>query len=718
MPQPHRRDFLGNCLLALGASTANTLIADPQPHDVENFPQYLVPGFEREMKLLQEMHRLHHSQAFTTCTLWDAWLPLANLWPGTDADGTAKRNRDHYRASVLRRRIDSEGYVSMQQHRGMAHSEGWPFPAYQQSTGVGWHFSVKNESWAIQHFGLKALTDTKGWEINGAAVEAITAEEGLKLRATGPTITLTTPAFACGTIVAPFIRLEWAAQGLSDTAKPSLCWQLQGESSWKPERGKPFATFSEHDGVQYTNVPLYGQPGYAGILTRLRLTFPVRAGAKITLKSLITAIDTRHPITNLNFIRGATEYFHWTTDVDYLRDNIQRMRRALHFVLNEFQVREYQHVVVNWVGHDGRSGLLLSPGKAKQRRIGLGVGNNYWDLLPFGGHDALATIYLYDTLCRMAALEQAITQHPAWKLPKAETEQGCQALTTLADTVRRNASSYFWNKETGRFVGWIDLAGQRYDYGFTFVNMEAIYYGLATDEQARSIFAWINGERIIAGDTSTGADIYHWRFGARSTTRRNIETYVWVWHDPESIPWGGQVQDGGAVLGFSYFDLMARLRTRGPDDAWQRLREILDWFNDVTQEGGYRKYYAKPGRGTLQGGGPPGGLGMDQEFLESVLLPQVMLYGFLGCSPRPGGLEVLPRLPRDWPSLTVTKVHVQGAVVDITANREEIILVCRKSDGGPFRLWLPAREGKQAHLSLQLQTGKEYRFKLSKVSPK
>jgi hypothetical protein len=37
------------------------------------------------------------------------------------------------------------------------------------------------------------------------------------------------------------------------------------------------------------------------------------------------------------------------------------------------------------------------------------------------------------------------------------------------------------------------------------------------------------------------------------------------------------------------------------------------------------------------GGGPPGGLGIDEEFMESVLVPQVMLYGFLGFEPTAEG---------------------------------------------------------------------------------
>ena len=73
------------------------------------------------MQALNELHALHHAHAFTSCTLWDTWLPMATLWTG-------KEPRDKYRDVFLKRRIDEEGYVSMQQHRGLGHSEGWPFP--------------------------------------------------------------------------------------------------------------------------------------------------------------------------------------------------------------------------------------------------------------------------------------------------------------------------------------------------------------------------------------------------------------------------------------------------------------------------------------------------------------------------------------------------------------------------------------------------------------
>lgn len=622
-----------------------------------DLPQFIVPGHEAEMKALNELHALHHDAAFSECALWDAWLPMATLW-------ASEKKRGQYRAALLNRRIDAEGYVSMQQHRGMGHSEGWPFPAWQQSGGAGFHFSILDDVWAIQMLGLKPLTNTDGWEISGAEVIGIDPAVGLKLKATAQVVTIVTPPFRCGTIVAPFARLEWAARGLKAESQAGIEWLLEGEPTWPEGR---VVGFPAPKAMQYVNVPLYRHPGHAGVLTRYRLRLDHAAGAEIDLKSIISAIDTRHPITNALFLRGCADYFAWTRDVEFLRQNIGRMRQALHFALKEFRVREEKHVFVPWVGHDGRSGLVIEPGGKKMIRAGLGVGNNYYDLVPFGAHDAMATMYLHDALRAMSALEKSIQAHADWQIPAEGTPFDPQDLATLADEVRVDFQKRFWNAETGRFNGWTDVTGRSYDFGFTFVNLEAIYYGVASAEQSRSIFDWLDGKREITDDTSRGADIYHWRFAPRATTRRNIDTYVWPWSNPEQIPWGGQIQDGGAVLGFSFHDLMARLKTNGPDDAWKRLREILAWFREVQSEGGYRAYYAKPGRGTLQGGGPAGGLGMDQEFMESVLVPQVMLYGFLGLQTTADGYEVHPRLPKDWPSLTISGIRFHDQVLDITA---------------------------------------------------
>ncbi|MFM7397779.1 MAG: hypothetical protein ACKO4N_02280 [Verrucomicrobiota bacterium] len=636
-------------------------------------PTFEAPGQEAEMRTLEAMNALHavRSGGYADCTLWDRWMPHALLW---QSESTAKG----YRASLLRKRIDHEGYVSMQQHRGMAHGDGWPFPAWQQSTGKGFHFSTLHEVWAVQIFGLKPLTDAAGFEITGAETIGIDPEHGLRLRATGEVVTVATPAFRCGTVVAPFARVEWSALGLPEAAKPTVSWRYDGEQGWDESRAAPFPPRGDVTKTDFSHVPLYKERGYGGLLAGLRLRFPATKGAVLRIKSVMTSVDTRHPITNANFLEGCADTFAWTGDVEFLRENLGRMRKALEWSLREFQVRELGRVRVSWVGHDGSSGLTRGPDGALLPRIGLGVGNNYWDLIPFGGEDALATVYQWHAIRRMAEIEAWVASRRDAALPAPAPRLGAEDLRKLADDVRARAGEFFWDAAKGRLIGWRDLTGQAHDYGFVFLNEEAIALGFTTDAQSRAIMDWIDGRRTVEGDTSQGADIFHWRFGPRMTTRRNVDDYVWVWSRPDSIPWGGQVQDGGGVLGFSYHDVMARLRVNGPDDAWRRLKEINAWFRETQAEGGYRAFYAKPGRGTMQGGGLAGGLGLDQEFFESALVPTVLVHGFLGLKAGPDGLKAEPRLPKGWPSLTVRGVLHGGATYDVTGRADGTSEIVRR----------------------------------------
>jgi hypothetical protein len=638
--------------------------------------EFRIAGHEAEADRLNAMFRLHYGPR-TACTLWDPWMPHASLWEAAAPDGTAGAMRAFTRDVLLSRRMDDEGYVATQQHRGLAHADGWPFPTWQQAQGAGWHFSLAADPYAAS-LGTRPTRSLDGWAPEGLRVRTIDRRRGLELQVTQPVATLATPPIRVEAISAPFVRLEWATRGLPAGASAALEWATSAQPEFDPERRIALRLPAEAEGLVDTMVPLHRHPEAGGTLTRLRLRVEGASGGGLTIRALHTAVDSRHPINNAVYVTACADYYEITSDDAFLRAVLPRLRRALAFALDEFDVREEGAVRVPWVGHDGRSGLVRGPGGAKGARVGVGVGNNYWDLLPFGGHDFQATLYLYHALGRMADLVRAgaALDPPLGADGRFEPAD----LEALAASIRERAGRRFWDAGAGRFVGWIDADGTAHDYGFTTLNTEAVHYGFATDEQARSIVEWLDGTRAVPGDTSTGADLYRWRFAPRATTRRNVETYVWAWSDPESIPWGDQVQDGGAVLGWSYFDLMARLRVNGPDDARARLRAILDWFGEVQAEGGYRAYYAKPGRGKLQGAGTPGGLGLDAEFFESLLVPQFVVDGFLGLRPIPGGARLRPRLPRDWPALTVAGVHLQDAVLDITAAPGELTL---RRGGGP-----------------------------------
>ena len=642
-------------------------------------PRFLVPGQEGAMRSIGSLLALHYPGSGPKATLWDGWLPKASLWPATP-QGTQLRAA--WRAALLSRKMHADGYVSTHQHRGLAHNDGWPFPLWTQVAGAGFHFAPEG-----QPYPAPMTRNLDGWSLAGLGKPRIDAATGLHLRVTDQTATLTTPPIRVAATVAPFIRLAWQVRRLPPAARLWLEWTTDKHPAFAPARrvaiGRPGG-----EGLVFTHVELHRHAEWRGPITRLRVRLEGAKGAALALRSLITAVDSRHNINNSVYIHGCDEYARWTGDVAFLRDAMPRMRRALRFAMTEFRTREHKCVSAPWVGHDGRSGLIRTPAGKTVRRVGLGVGNNYWDLLPFGGKDCLATIYYYHAVRRLADLERSAASNPAWRVPRAHPFDPGE-LDRHAAEIKRIAGRLFWNDKTGRFVAAVDVDGKAWDYGFTFVNLEAIYYGFASDPQAGSILAWLSGKRTVEGDTSVGADIYRWRFGPRSTTRRNIDYYTSVWTHPQSIPWGYQVQDGGAVLGFTYFDLMARLRVLGPDDAWRRLRRIAAWFDEVRAEGGYRKYYKKDKRrGTLQGGGPPGGLGMDHEFFESALVPQVMLYGFLGVRPELDGLRIRPALPTDWPELTIDRIRLHGRTLRISASRDTIRLHAA-AGGTPLRLYPP-----------------------------
>ncbi|MDW8321599.1 MAG: hypothetical protein RMM08_09565, partial [Armatimonadota bacterium] len=545
---------------------------------------------------------------------------------------------------------------------------GWPFPFWNQGRRTaGWHFSFKDTvgpGWRTD-----TLSTPDGWQLVGAQSAGMT-EEGWRIVLTGANASVTTPPCDVDPYEAPFLQLRWKGQALED-AQPYVEWTTRGQPDFSPERR---FYFSPHTGdlIHHEAIPVYRHPLWKGDITRLRIGFGnAKPAGEVIVQAFFTQYDTRHNINAQNFIRGCATYFWWTRDLNFLRQNLNRMRLALRYLMIEHRTLQEKVVDTPWVGHEGRSGVRYTPDGKKQIVTGSGVGNNYWDLLPFGAKDVYATIHYYDTLRTMAQIETEVKRNPGWNMPHSVYAFDPQQLLKHAEEVKAEGNRLFWSPRTQRFAP-IDADGVMHDYGFTFLNLEAVAYNFATPERAQRILSWICGERMVEGDTSQGKDIYFWRFAPRASTRRNIDYYFWAWSAPESIPFGDQVQDGGAVLGFSYYDLMARLRVRGADDAWNRLQEIVHWFEEVERAGGYRKYYdgSRPGR--LQGGGTAGGLGLDMEFFESVLVPQVMLYGFLGFQPMGDGFGIDPKLPTGWQSLRIDRIRWQRLTLSISATPNTI----------------------------------------------
>jgi len=658
-----------------------------------DFPRFSVPGYETEMESLREFYWLHYPGSGPKATLWDPWLPMPSLWPAVETDDSMNSFRKQWDDVLSSRIIDKDGYVSTHQHASIAHPLGWPFPYWHGGVGgCGWHFSFKDTAggpWRPQN-----LNTQEGWQLEGASDEGI-GEYGWNLKLTAAKAMVTPPAHDIDTFQAPFIQPRWRATELRN-AQSYIEWTTKEDPQFGPDRRVYFEPV-EGTTVAHTVIPMYKHPKWTGRVNQLRLNFGnPQAGADVTIQALFTQYDTRQDINGQNYVRGCTTYFRWTRDINFLRRNVSRMRTALRYVMMEHQALERKYVFNAWVGHDGRSGLKIGPDGKKEIRSGFGIGDNYWDILPFGYKDAYATILYYEALNCMAAVERDVRAHPEWNILEGALAFEPDMLLKHAAEVKAEGNKLFWNPKTGRFVPNIDADGEIHDYGLTSLNMEAVYYDFATPEHASSIMSWLCGDRTVEGDTSQGEDIYHWRFAPRGTTKRNVEYYFWGWSAPESLPWGGQVQDGGAVLGWSYHDLVARLRVRGPDDAWQRLQGIIEWFDEVQAAGGYRKYYDGSREGTLQGGGTAGGLGLDCEFFESVLVPQVMVDGFLGLEPTAEGFRLDPRLPGGWPELVVDRIHLHDLILRIRATRGSIEVLKEGSADEPWFVHLPSGKWKIA----------------------
>ena len=379
--------------------------------------------------------------------------------------------------------------------------------------------------------------------------------------------------------------------------------------------------------------------------------------------------DARHFTTNANFILGSYRYLCWSGDREFLRANLARLGRAMEFQLRDCLGAQGQLVMTS-PDHDGTSA---------------GLHSNYWDDIPFGYRSAYENIYFCESLWAMAQMERVAGNR--------------ERARYLQELFRRAVGRYreeFWNERAGRFIGCIDREGVVHDYGFSYVNLEAMAYGLATPEQAGRIYRWLE-----QGLTESGkADTYSaYRFAPRANT---LDCSGW-WYlqgkaEIPSQPFGKHLENGGAILYTSGFDLLARARYLGPDNAYQRLQEILARFSEPDRLCG----------GPPLGHGENNGweVGTDIPFPESGLAPAAFLYAFLGVQATPEGLLVRPRLPAALKWAGVEGLVYRGLPLDIRVSAREVRVSCRQP-GYRFDLVQPIAPGGSFLLS-RLPGGRQF----------
>ena len=344
-----------------------------------------------------------------------------------------------------------------------------------------------------------------------------------------------------------------------------------------------------------------------------------------------------------------------------LGDNLDK---AMNYMLNTLQ---------------GKDGLLiiLDPNNDGTAN---GVSSNYWDALKFFGYKSAYenSLFYYSVLC-MADIERY-----RGDIAKAEYYE------ELSILIRQKFNETFWDSDKKRYVCNVDINGKINDYGMTVVNFYAMYYGLANEEQCKDIYSWLDGERIIEGDTSTGKDIYSFGFAARTNTldiATGDKPYLWWDHDGQlpaestgpNSGYGYTIQNGGAIMYTSYYDLVSRFRNISAENAMSRLNGILEEFR-IDQ---LRRY-----PDSASGGNVTGIVG---EFPESGLVPLAFMDGMLGFNVMSDGLHIDPSLPKEMEYAGITKYYFNGLCYQIEVQRSRVSAELIKTDDG-FMLKVPANK--------------------------
>jgi hypothetical protein len=402
----------------------------------------------------------------------------------------------------------------------------------------------------------------------------------------------------------------------------------------------------------------------------------------------------RHYDTNAKYIIAAWRYYVWTGDREFLfaRDNtvskseianqidvskgltlIDKLRKAMRFQLEEL---------------NGESGLTIITDPHSDGTVH-GKPGDYWDNYLTGYKSAYINVYFYQSLLAMSSLEKVLNNN-----------EGYDYYRNLAKKVKVEFNRTFWDQDKGRYVGCIDKEGRIWDFGFTFLNTEAVFYGLADNAKVERIYSWLDGSRIISEDIqtvngkvtgATGKDIYSLGWAPRSNTRAvesvSVNGKYWWWDingaitvagEKSSASWGEHLENGGAIFYTSFYDIMSRLNYNDAENGWNRFKTIIEEFKKDQLR-----------RDPPNNAGAPWKWGIIGEFPESGLVPTVFVYGFMGIDALADSLQIAPKLPKELNWAKVSPVVYRQRPYSIRAGRN--------ADGFLLELQIEAPKCAQNH---------------------
>lgn len=502
----------------------------------------------------------------------------------------------------------------------------------------------------------------------------------------------------------------------------------------------------------------------------LKIEIRAKSGTTISgtcgLNSVRSDFDTRHANNQGVFLASLYEDFSFTGDVEYLKRNLTKARKVMNFYMQMYDTGRNLVYSSYMIGHDGDktgeySNSTFNWGTDHKQALirASAIGNGYWDATYMPEYDFQTNLYFYKGLQSMIALEKYVEENGI-NISKSEATIktaarnsgaiGSSTYDYTSDDLQKIADKVlvalradydetnhkgFYNTKTGRFIaGYDENAGKLYDYGYTQFNTEAIYLGVATDAQSESIMDWLDGTRTVSGERYTGSALYTYGFAPRSTTVANADTDDTLFNgtiETDRVDNGKakadeeEVQYGGAMLWTSFYDIMARMKVNGADDAYSRLKGIQSWYsgvynyytaNAVENTYFYHDYYAnnqvdgkwqllqggRYGTTATRGGNASGQMGIDSELAESILLVSTIPYGFMGIEGSVGNtLSISPELPSDLTSMKLENLMFHNVKYDLSASKDMVRLdaVHGKADGVQVTISLDIQDGQSVYLN-------------------
>ncbi len=181
------------------------------------------------MAELRDFYWLYYKSSGPLIPLWDEWIPMSTLWPACGSGAEVEQMRARWDAALRSRRMNFDGYIATQQHAGLAHAEGWPFPLWTQAGGIGWHF----RGTGVRGYDAP-LVRPDGWELKGAKGDGVN-DHGWEVELTAANATAQPPAFEISARSGPWLRLNWWAQGL-EHANCYVEWTTREQPEFGPDR--------------------------------------------------------------------------------------------------------------------------------------------------------------------------------------------------------------------------------------------------------------------------------------------------------------------------------------------------------------------------------------------------------------------------------------------------------------------------------------------------